>query len=198
MLTVTPRVAPIIGGRLGKQTCLPLHHAWPLSLVAGKESRHAYRYTTRGPYHWWQARKADMLSVTPRVAPIISGRLGKQTCLPLHHAWPPRHTTKAATLGGSVTSAMQIKPQIYTRAVTCSVGASPTGSYDYACCPKMDMNLFSCLFMQELDHVELPNDMLTHKWDPPPRNESYYAKPTFAVARNLLWRCKKLTLRFWL
>ena len=41
MLTVTPRVAPSIGGRLGK---------------------------------------ADMLTVTPRVAPSIGGRLGKQTC----------------------------------------------------------------------------------------------------------------------
>ena len=30
--------------------------------------------------HWWQARKADMLTVTPRVAPSIGGRLGKQTC----------------------------------------------------------------------------------------------------------------------
>ena len=24
-----------IGGRLGRQTCLPLHHAWPQALVAG-------------------------------------------------------------------------------------------------------------------------------------------------------------------
>ena len=46
MLTVTPRVAPSIGGRLGKQT--------------------------------W-------LTVTPHVAPSIGGRLGKQT---LHHTSP--------------------------------------------------------------------------------------------------------------
>ena len=31
-------------------------------------------------WHWWQARKADVLTVTPRVAPTIGGRLGKQTC----------------------------------------------------------------------------------------------------------------------
>ena len=49
-----------IGGRLGKQTCQPLHHA----------------------SHWWQARKADMPTVTPRVAPSIGDRLGKQTCQP--------------------------------------------------------------------------------------------------------------------
>ena len=30
--------------------------------------------------HWWQVRKADMLTVTPRLAPSIGGRLGKQTC----------------------------------------------------------------------------------------------------------------------
>ena len=30
--------------------------------------------------HWWQARKSDVLTVTPRVAPSIGGRLGKQTC----------------------------------------------------------------------------------------------------------------------
>ena len=30
--------------------------------------------------HWWQARKADMLTVTPRVTPSVGGRLGKQTC----------------------------------------------------------------------------------------------------------------------
>ena len=30
--------------------------------------------------HWWQARKADVLTITPRVAPTIGGRLGKQTC----------------------------------------------------------------------------------------------------------------------
>ena len=30
--------------------------------------------------YWWQARKADILTVTPRVAPSIGGRLGKQTC----------------------------------------------------------------------------------------------------------------------
>ena len=30
--------------------------------------------------HWWQARKADVLTMTPRVAPSIGGRLGKQTC----------------------------------------------------------------------------------------------------------------------
>ena len=30
--------------------------------------------------HWWQARKADVLTVTPLVAPSIGGRLGKQTC----------------------------------------------------------------------------------------------------------------------
>ena len=30
--------------------------------------------------HWWQARKADALTVTPRVAPSIGGRLEKQTC----------------------------------------------------------------------------------------------------------------------
>ena len=29
---------------------------------------------------WVQARKADVLTVTPRVAPSIGGRLGKQTC----------------------------------------------------------------------------------------------------------------------
>ena len=28
---------------------------------------------------WWQARKADVLTVTPRVALSIGGRLGKQT-----------------------------------------------------------------------------------------------------------------------
>ena len=32
------------------------------------------------PQHWWQARKADVLTVTPRLAPSIGGRLGKQTC----------------------------------------------------------------------------------------------------------------------
>ena len=31
-------------------------------------------------WHWWQARKADVLTMTPRVAPSIGGRLGKQTC----------------------------------------------------------------------------------------------------------------------
>ena len=30
--------------------------------------------------HWWQAREADMLTMTPRVAPSIGDRLGKQTC----------------------------------------------------------------------------------------------------------------------
>ena len=29
--------------------------------------------------HWWQARKADVLTTTPRVAPSIGGRLRKQT-----------------------------------------------------------------------------------------------------------------------
>ena len=37
--------------------------------------------------HWRHARKADMLTFTPCVAPSIGGRLGKQTCLPLHRAW---------------------------------------------------------------------------------------------------------------
>ena len=32
------------------------------------------------PQHWWQAWKADVLTMTPRVAPSIDGRLGKQTC----------------------------------------------------------------------------------------------------------------------
>ena len=35
--------------------------------------------------HWWQARKADALTVTPRLAPSIVGRLGKQTCLLLYN-----------------------------------------------------------------------------------------------------------------
>ena len=30
--------------------------------------------------HWWQARKADVLTVTPCITPSIGGRLGKQTC----------------------------------------------------------------------------------------------------------------------
>ena len=30
--------------------------------------------------HWWQARKADVLTMTPSVAPSIGSRLGKQTC----------------------------------------------------------------------------------------------------------------------
>ena len=34
----------------------------------------------RAQQHWWQARKADMLTVTPRVAHSTGGRLGKQTC----------------------------------------------------------------------------------------------------------------------
>ena len=29
---------------------------------------------------WWQARKADVLTVTPSLAPSTGGRLGKQTC----------------------------------------------------------------------------------------------------------------------
>ena len=32
------------------------------------------------PKHWWHARKADVLTITPRVAPSIGGMLGKQTC----------------------------------------------------------------------------------------------------------------------
>ena len=51
-----------------------------VALVAGSESRHANRYTTHRPQHWWQASKADVLNVTPRIAPSIGGRLGKQTC----------------------------------------------------------------------------------------------------------------------
>ena len=35
---------------------------------------------TRAVAGWWQARKADVLTVTPRVAPSIGDRLGKQTC----------------------------------------------------------------------------------------------------------------------
>ena len=31
-------------------------------------------------YHWWQARKADVLTMTPRVTPSTGGRFGKQTC----------------------------------------------------------------------------------------------------------------------
>ena len=31
-------------------------------------------------WHWWQARKADVLTITPHVGPSIGGRLGKQTC----------------------------------------------------------------------------------------------------------------------
>ena len=30
--------------------------------------------------HWRQARKADVLTMTPRVVRSIGGRLGKQTC----------------------------------------------------------------------------------------------------------------------
>ena len=30
--------------------------------------------------HWWRARKADVLTMTPRVASSIGGRLEKQTC----------------------------------------------------------------------------------------------------------------------
>ena len=30
--------------------------------------------------HWWQARKADVLTITPHIAPSIGGRLEKQAC----------------------------------------------------------------------------------------------------------------------
>ena len=80
MLTVTPNVVPGIGGRLGEQTCYPLHQTSSLVLVAGSESRRANRYTKRRPWYWWQAWRADVLTVTPNVVPGIGGRLGEQTC----------------------------------------------------------------------------------------------------------------------
>ena len=46
-------------------------------------------------YHWWQARKADVLTVTLRVAPSIGGRLGKQTCKPLHYASPQHNERRS-------------------------------------------------------------------------------------------------------
>ena len=69
MLSMAPRVTPTVAGkesrraichttrgpysgRLGKQTCYPWHHSSPLQ---------------------WQARKADVLSMAPLVAPTVAG-----------------------------------------------------------------------------------------------------------------------------
>ena len=31
-------------------------------------------------WHWWQARKADVQTITPHVTPSTGGRLEKHTC----------------------------------------------------------------------------------------------------------------------
>ena len=76
MLTVTPRVSPIIGGRLGKQTCSPLHHAsLPMPAVPSLSS-----------YVTWPSYLSSLPMSAVHCLPMLPGHL---TC---HHFPCPLHT----------------------------------------------------------------------------------------------------------